>query len=327
MIHRSSEFNEIAKLLEKADSALVIAHEHPEGDAIGSTLGLALILKDMGKKVTAYNQDEVPWLFRFLPGQDLLQKEAPDPKQFDLIVVLDCGDLSRVGSFAEKIQAHPNILNIDHHISNDKFGKINLVDSSSSSTGEIICQLGLHNYWPICKNAATCLYCAIYTDTTAFSNDAATPSALHCSAVLMGLGADFIEVAKYVYKTQRLERLLLLGQTLNTLRLTSNGRVAGLIVTEKMMKDTGTKPDDLEGFVELPRNIPGVEASYLLREDSGGARIKASLRTSIAVDAARFAESFKGGGHSRAAGFHISGPIDEARQKIEELLAKELAQT
>jgi len=316
---------DIAQALKNADRILVISHANPDGDAMGSTLGLTRIFNDMGKRASAVNKSPVPKHLKFLPGADAMIGYPADAAQFDAIVVLDSGERSRIGNeMDEPAAAHPLVINIDHHTKNTMFGVVNCIDTTASSVGEMILELCLENEWVVTPDAATCLYCAVYTDTTAFSNDATSPKAMRAAAHLVEKGADFKSVPQHVYNTQWPERLLLMGMCMQTLRMDLGGRIAGVLITQKMMAESGAGPDAIEGFVEMPRSIAGVDAAYVLREVDGGKRIKGSLRTTEAVDAVKLAKTMDGGGHPRAAGFHTIGPLEAAREMLVQVLAKEL---
>jgi bifunctional oligoribonuclease and PAP phosphatase NrnA len=313
---------QIVQIVDKGHRFLIAAHENPDGDAIGASIGLALILEKMGKQIHVYNRNAAPANLQFLPRLDLLSLETGAPDNFDAAIVLDCGDQARLGDISDSISEFDVLVNIDHHSTNDEFGTINLVDPSASSTGELIWQIATAGNWPISKDAAYHLFTAVYTDTSALGNSSAKPNAFHVCGEMVEKGVKPEWVFREYYVNQTEPRLRLLERALSTLRLDSQGNIAGLVLAEKDMKDTGTGPDDVEGFVEYPRSIGGVKVAYLLRDSKIG--VKGSLRSNNHVDVAQIAATFGGGGHSKAAGFKTTGTLDGVRADLVEKLAAAL---
>ncbi|MDP8254274.1 MAG: DHHA1 domain-containing protein [Candidatus Alcyoniella australis] len=307
-----------AEALRNARRALVIAHANPEGDAIGATLGLGAVLELLGAQVVCANQDPLPKTLGFLPGSDRLVASELDPQQFDLVAVVDCGALHRVGRIADKLADHPNLLNFDHHLSNDGFGTLAYVDPQASSTGEVLWRLIKTADLPADQRVAANLYTAIYTDTTQLSNGACTPAAFAACGELMALGADPVGTARELYQRQTASRLKLLGRALLTLDL-HGGRFASVVVTQSDFDKTEATVDDLEGFVELVRSINGVEVAMLVREAPGG-KTKASLRSNGPIDVSAVASKLGGGGHRAAAGLTTDLPLEQAISRLLEII-------
>jgi phosphoesterase RecJ-like protein len=297
--------------------ALVVAHEHPEGDAIGSTLALTLALIGIGKEAVAYNVDGVPETFAFLPGADKVVRELDSAEPFDTVFMVDCGGFDRGGKrITELLAAHRNVINIDHHGTNERFGRWNVVVPDASSTGEIVHRLLTEAGIEIGEDVATNLYAAVLTDTGSFQNAATNPAALRVAADLIEAGADPSAIADRVYYAFPARRQRLLGAVLSTLRVDEGGRIASMIVTRAMMEDLGANPADLEGFVEELRRVRGAVVALLIREDDETVQ-KASLRSREGFDVAEIAASLGGGGHKAAAGVTLRGlSIDEARARM-----------
>lgn len=304
----------ISDLIRSNQRFFICAHENPEGDAIGATLGLGLALASAGKEVVVYNPDGIPSNLQFLPKQDTVVHRLPEPFDFEVILVLDCGELERVGTAATRLAGHPRLVNIDHHQTNSRFGVVNWVDPQTSSTGEMIFQLLENLDVPVRSDAALCLFTAIYTDTMALSTPSASPETFRVCGELVRIGIDTRQVSVEYYFKQSERRVRLLARALSSLRIENGGRIAGITLTASDLKATGATPDDLEGFVEFPRNIEGVDVAYLLREQDG--KTKGSLRSSTAVDVAAVAESLGGGGHARAAGFRTQGALEDVRAQL-----------
>lgn len=313
----------IVDVIRNHQAFLVITHENPDGDAIGSALALSLALRQLGKQAVAYNVHPMPNYLTWLPGAELLADTA-DPAQFDALCVLDCGATKRVGPHEATIMAHPRIVNIDHHATNDGYGCANLVDSKASSTCELLFGVLRDLGVTITADIATNLYLGIYTDTMMFQNSASCPNAFRVCGDLMEAGADFLKVARKVYIESSAARLRMLGRVLATLRLDRDGRIAGVYALRKDLEEFGLGPDDLEVFVEYPRSVIGAEVAYLLREEDDKHMVKGSLRASVDVDVSAVAAQLNGGGHKKAAGFKIEGSLEEIRERVVNLLSEAL---
>jgi phosphoesterase RecJ-like protein len=298
---------------------LITAHERLDGDALGSELALCLMLKSLGKEVVVYNQDPTPGNYLFLPGSDRIVHELPPLGPFEVAFVLDCGELNRVGRESARIGKIPDLVNIDHHVSNGGFCDIRLIDPQASSTGELIFRLVRDMGLAVTGEMATCLYTAILTDTGGFRYGNTRRGALLTAADLVDGGADPQWISENVYESDPPARIRLLAATLPTLRVEEGGRVGSLTVTQKALADTGALPEHTEGFVDLPRSIRGVEISILYSELSDG-RFKLSLRSKGKVNVERVARAFGGGGHINAAGCLAEGEQPEIRRRVIEAI-------
>lgn len=319
---------DIPELLAEWDNfknCLIVAHEHPEGDAIGSTLALALLLEQEGKSVQVYNADPVPEVLRFLPGVDKISPEIPDINDFDTVFVLDCGDFERPGkAMSTTLAAHRNVINIDHHETNDRFGRLNIVLADASSTGEILFDIFNEAELEINEEVAQNLYTAIFTDVGGFQNAASSPKAFRSCAELVELSVDPPYIADRVYNSFPLRRQKLLGLALSTIRLDADDRIASMIISKEMLENTGTSPEDLEGFVDELRKVKGIEIALLLRENNE-ASIKTSMRSKGDLNVAVIAKEFGGGGHAGAAGCTIEEmSLDQARDFMIDRITAEL---
>jgi phosphoesterase RecJ-like protein len=294
--------SEILDTLFQARTVLLTTHVNPDGDAVGSLLGLGLALKSEGLNITMFLDDSIPHFLRFLPGSDLLVQHLNGVGSFDVGVVLDCGSLDRVGKQASRIGGLRTVVNIDHHESNQRFGDLSLVRPESSSTAEIIYQVFQEMDHSISRDEAINLYTGILTDTGSFCYGNINQGALMVAAELVGAGVDPLSVASSVYGQYHLGRLHLLQRALSSMELFLDGRISMITLTLKDMAVTGTLPEDARGFVDFARNMPGVEVGVLLRElDEGGTEV--SLRSKGKFNIAQFAAKMGGGGHRNAAGF------------------------
>jgi phosphoesterase RecJ-like protein len=307
----------IARELRDNKSFLLTTHVNPDGDAIGSLGALALVLEDMGKKVLAYCQDEIPGFLRFLPYSDRIVKEIPGPDRFDVAVVLDCGELDRIGNAAEVLQHVEKIIHIDHHSSSDDFGQLNLVRPECSSTAEILYDIIQAIPASLSREAAENIYTAILTDTGSFRFANTTARALEIAAEMVALGVTPDKIASEVYDSMSPERLRLLARSLHTLTLRANGRLATMQVSQRMLEETKTTVMDTDGFVNYPRGISTAEMAIFFREMDSG-KVNVSLRSRGKLNVAEFARSYDGGGHHNAAAFRAEGSLPEV---VEEILA------
>ncbi len=309
----------ISELINRCRVFLITAHERLDGDALGSELALYHILRELGKEATVYNQDETPENYRFLPGSDRIVHELPPLEPFEVAFILDCSELERVGREYGRIATIPSLANIDHHISNEGFCEAALVDPLASSTGEMICRLVSHMGLAVSREAATCLYTAIMTDTGGFRYGNTGRGTLLAAADLVGAGAEPQWISEHVYEMNPPAKIRLLAAILPTLSIDEGGHVASLIVTQQALAAAGALPEHTEGFVDLPRTIRGVEISILYAELTDG-RFKLSLRSKGAVNVDRVARAFGGGGHTNAAACRIEGELAEIRRRVLETI-------
>ena len=304
----------IKRVIDEGKAFLVTTHIDPDGDAIGSAFAFALALESLGKEATVYLKDKVPYRYEFLPGPDRVVHTLPCG-EYDAVFVLDCGSLFRVGDGHERIAAPGRpVINIDHHDTNDHFGGINLVDSGASSTGEIIYRvlksLGVKTDPDIAVN----LYTAVFTDTGSLRYDNTSLAAFKLCEEMVKAGVEPARVAKMVYENHPKERYLLLGEVLCTLS-TYDEKIAMAHVTSDMFEKTGTNREFADGFVEVIKEIRGVEVAVLIREINKHLH-KISMRAKGTVDVAAICNAFGGGGHKNAAGCRIEGTMSETEEKL-----------
>ncbi|HEX4954438.1 MAG TPA: bifunctional oligoribonuclease/PAP phosphatase NrnA [Thermoanaerobaculia bacterium] len=297
---------------------LLTSHANPDGDAIGSELGLARVLADLGKEALIWNRDPVPGLYRPMPGSAAIHvgEEPPAgfPTAFEAVVVLECPSLDRTG-LEGALARHPNLLNIDHHLGNDGYGEVAWVDPEAPAVGEMVFRLARGLGVAPDVDTATCLLLALVTDTGGFRFANATPAAFRAGAALVEAGARPEEVSRWLYESNPPAMVRLLGEMLATLQLHAHGRIASVLLTRAMFERAGAAPGDSEGLIDVPRSIAGVEAAALLRE-RGEQRFKVSLRSRGAVDVQAVASRHGGGGHKNAAGCELTGPAEAIREQV-----------
>ena len=304
----------ILEAIERNHSFLITTHENPDGDAIGSSLGIAQFLRNAGKEVIVHFKDLVPELYRFLPLVDQVLNTVPD-RHYDVCFVLDVGEFRRAGAAITSCQTIGTFINIDHHITQDLFGAINYIDSAAAATGVLIYRIIKESGQTLDYNTAICLYTAILTDTGSFRYSNANQEAFTIAGELVSLGINAWYVTEHLYESQPANRLKLLSEALNTLIISPQGDVASVTVTIDMYERTGGTSELTDGFVNYPRSIRGVEVAIFLREIEPGL-FKVGFRSKGKVNVAALAALFDGGGHHNAAGCNMEGTITQVRKAV-----------
>jgi bifunctional oligoribonuclease and PAP phosphatase NrnA len=305
---------------------LITSHQSPDGDAVGSCLALARLLRGLGKSTLVWLCDEVPSIYRAVPGSERIHTGTAPPEgypgAFDTVVVLECPSLERTGLGAEL--AGPRVLNVDHHLGNSLYGEVNWVDTAAPSCGELVHRIAQGLKLKIEPEVATILHLTLVTDTGNFRFSNATADAFDSAAALVRLGARPEQVSLWVYESQPEATIRLMGEMISSLRLHAGGRIATVVLSSEMFTRAGAEVGNTEGLVDLPRSIAGVEAVGLLRQ-TGPGEYKLSLRSRGEVDVERLARRWGGGGHKNAAGAKLSGTEDEVRETVVAGLEEALA--
>ena len=311
------DLEQLSVWLASAYRVLIVSHRSPDGDTLGSSLAWDWALRALGKDIYLFDADKVTAKMSFLPGWERFQQEFPDPAAFDLVIINDHGDikLSGLGDLNQKLLDHPQLVNIDHHPSNNSFGKLNFVDTTAASCTQIVTELLRKLKFPIDHRIATCLLTGLYTDTGSFQHSNTSPAALETAAFLLKRGADFKLIIKNAFKTLPLSTMKLWGQVLANMHQNAYG-ITSSTVTEQDLKSTQAEVSELEGVVNYLNAIPKTKMTLLLSEREGA--LKGSLRTPLPDgDVARLATFFKGGGHVKAAGFSVPGKLQRESEKQE----------
>ncbi|MCF6460500.1 DHH family phosphoesterase [Clostridium sp. Cult3] len=309
-----SSINEVIDVIRKSKNIYIASHVQPDGDNIGSTLALGMALRKIDKDVKVIKVDDIPKNYWFLPNIEMI-REYDIEENIDTFIALDSSDLERLGIGKQFALQAKNIINIDHHISNNNYGHINIVSPSAGATGEIIYELIKDAGIPIDKDIATCLYTAISTDTGSFMYSNTTYSTHLIAADLIKTGIDINHININLYQSRSLERTNLFIDSLNSLELFLDGKVGIVSVTQQMLKSNNASLEDTEGIVSFIRDIDSIEIACLLKEMKND-EIKVSLRSKKMIDVSEVCVKFDGGGHKRAAGCTIYGTINEAKDSI-----------
>lgn len=309
---------EIVQQINSAQRILVCAHASPDGDAIGSTLGLMLGLERLGKDVVAYNADGVPDTYRFLTGADRLLSDLSGQADFDLVFVLDAGDLKRTVD-PVSVRA-PFLINVDHHPGSN-FGDICYLDISAAATAVMVFRILKSCGLALDCDIALPLYTGLLSDTGSFRYANSNPEAFAVGGELVALGIDPWEVASALYESQPPERMRLLSQVLTTLHISPDGKYASVAMSLEMLNSSGALPEHTDGFVNYPRSISGVEVAVFFRQ-LDLETVKIGFRSRGNIDVGRLASQLGGGGHKNAAGAEISGSLEAVIPQGHALLEK-----
>ncbi len=300
---------ELIESLRRGGRFLLTSHLNPDGDAVGSEIGLARLLGQMGKEATIWNHDPAPRIYRPLAGSDGIHvgQTPPDgfPESFDAAIVLECTHPERTG-LDGPLAALP-LINIDHHLGNEGYGESNWVDTAAPAVGAMVFRFARALDLELDRDTANALYLTLVTDTGGFRYSNTTAEAFEAAAELVRHGAQPQTVSHWLYESQPEPMLRLLGEMLQTLELHAGGRIATAVLTREMSRRSGARAGDSEGLIDYPRSIAGVEAVALFRQLADGT-FKVSFRSRGGPDVQRVADRFGGGGHKNAAGFSSDLP-------------------
>ena len=318
--------DQIIQHIKDGQHILIASHAEPDGDSVGSLVALGLALAKLDKEITMYNPSPIPAVYRFLPGAGRIVRQLKNADAYDLALVLDCGDLVRIGETSAEVDKIPVLINIDHHVSNTGFGHIQFIDTTACATAEIVYRLINALEIPFDKAIATSIYTGILTDTGSFRFSNTNQAAFAISKVMTDAGVEPHNVAKRVFGTYSLGRIKLLNLALNSIEISDNGKLSMMTVTRSMLNTTGTNTEDLDGMINYARRIEDGKVAALSHEIKNGAgkftnmnRYHVSLRSDSSVDVAKIAGKFGGGGHSSAAGFQIESTLVALKTKIIDL--------
>ena len=307
------DVQKVALALQEANSIAVACHVSPDGDALGSMIGLGGFLGRLGKQVFMSwgSAVVVPPQYAFLPGIDRIVGPDEVPSGLDCFVAIDCGDLARLEILQDKFHAAKVSVNIDHHISNDHFGEVNLVVPTAAASAELA--YGIIKAMDGSPNLdeATCLYTGLVTDTGRFQYSNTTADTLRVAAELREIGVDHVKVAEEIYESSSFSYLHVLGVVLSRAKL-EDGVVHSFILQDDL---THIGLDETEHFIDVLRAVQGARLAVLVKEQEGSG-FKVSLRSRGEVDVSVLAQSFGGGGHAKAAGFSTDLGVDEVMDSI-----------
>lgn len=322
----ATDWQPVIEAIRSARQVVLTTHCTPDGDGIGSQLGLYHALRQYGKQVSMHNRDGVPRIYQFLEGSERVSSGEWDEASGspDLIISLDCGGRSRLG-MPDAFFEPATVINIDHHASNTRFGDINIVDDAYCATGAMVSDLLVALGIALNAPMASAIYTAILTDTSSFRLNSATAPVYRLAAELIDAGARPWPISMQVYENRSQAGLKLLSECLTTLQLRDHGRSAWLYVTHEMYERSGADVEDTEGLIDYARGMQGVEIAVFIRNDDGGERWKVSFRGKTHADVGSLAGALGGGGHRHAAGCLLRGSLDEIEMRVAKAVSELLA--
>lgn len=304
------EIDQILSTIKENDSFLITSHMDPDGDSIGSQMGLYYALRDISEEIVIVNQGAMPAKYSFLDSENAF-RSRPEELKFEpgVVFIIECPSLDRIGFVRDLIPESAKTINIDHHPDNSHYADINLVDPESSAAGEIIYFLLESGGYQITPQIAGQLYAAIAADTGGFRFESTTARGMKMASELIERGADPKLIADRLFKSFSPETIRLMGRTLARLNLEADGKIAYVTITLDDLNESGADIENSEGFVDYTLAISGITMGLLFKEISS-AEVKVSVRSQNGLDAAAFAKMFNGGGHTNAAGFKQQGRLD-----------------
>jgi phosphoesterase RecJ-like protein len=319
----TSELGAVADAIRSHDRFLLVTHENPDGDALGSILALKLALDQLGKDAVMYLYGEAPLPaeYAFMPLAEL-RRLLPDDWRERVLIAVDCANESRLGPEPEPLSGAPLVVNVDHHHDNSRFGDVNLIVPEASSTGEVLRDLFAELGVELTPQLAEPLYIALVTDTGRFQYTNTTPKALRLAAELVEAGADVHQIFRDVYESVQFAKLKLLARALERAQIYDGGRLVVSYLLRSDYTDVGAPEAYSEGIIDYLRAVEGADMAALIREPpraggNGPAR-RVSLRASIdELDVSAIARKSGGGGHRQAAGFSSDDSIEQIKDFIE----------
>ncbi len=327
----TEQLKEAAAYIRDRDDFLIVSHVQPDGDAISSTVTVAWALAKLGKRYTMLNEGPVPSRLRFLWNSSEIramdesgqEATAAPAKPYRNVICVDCADYGRIGRAVQWFAPDAELLNIDHHPTNNGFGRVNLMKFHAAATAEILFELLDELGLEPDADAATAIYTGLLTDTGGFRYSSTSPLVMAMASRLLEAGVNGPELAEHLLERMTAGQLRILQRGLSRLELSEDQRIAWLWVTSEDLEETGATNEDLEGLVNYPRNIEGVEVGLLFKQN-GQQSVKVSMRSAGKVNVAEVAQRFGGGGHVRAAGCRFTEPLPEVIRKTIEDVRKAL---
>lgn len=302
--------DEAVQAIWSATEIVLACHVNPDGDAIGSMLGLGLGLEALEKKVTYLSADGFPETLAFLPGIERVQTHT-ERRDFQLGIGLDAGEVKRLGSNAETILAAPLVMDIDHHVTGGQFGQVQLLDATSASTAELVYDLLLALGVELTPEIAQCLLCGILTDTGSFRFSNTKPRTMAVGGALIAAGASPTTIYESVYENASFGAQKLLGRAMDRMTRSADGKLVWSWVTQADFTELDATDKDTDGIATALRAVRGSEVAVFLREMPTG-KLRVSLRAKDPWDVASVAAQFGGGGHRLASGCSLDGPPEAA---------------
>ena len=304
--------DEIRALIERSEDIICLAHKDADADSLGSALGFAASLRAMGKRVHPVVPAPHPFLLEYLPGFDLLEDA---PERYDVVFTFDCATVHRFGDKRFLCESGVPVVNVDHHVSNDGYGSVNLIEPWASASGQVVYRLLTKLQMPIDADVANNLYAALFTDTGGFRHENTTEEALRLGADLVRFGANAAWIALKSYKSRPVQMLKLEGMAVAALQTERDGHLVWSQVTQEMLQRAGATMVESEGVIDSLQSIDTMKLAVLFKE-MGPSLTKISVRSRDEIDATALCLPFGGGGHHRAAGAELEMSLEQAREAV-----------
>jgi len=308
--------SQVVELVEKKDRFAITSHVRPDGDSLGSSLGLYWLLRALDKEVEVTMRDMAPHAYQQLPGADAIRVTPAVDRPYDAVFVIECSDIDRPGLIDLEKQF---VVNIDHHSTTALFGAINWIDSTASAVGEMIYNLCKATGVRVTKEIAECVYTALLTDTGSFHYSNTTERTFKIASELVRTGVKPAKTAEAIFGSYQWPKIELLSLVLATAKRDETGQIAWMEQTLEMQEQTRASEEDADGFVNYPLSVAEIEATALFKECSPGV-YRTSLRSKGDVNVAKVAEQFGGGGHRNAAGCTLKGNLESVERQLVPLL-------
>lgn len=309
-----NDLQQIINILREHEKFVLIAHVLPDGDSIGSLLALGEALCNAGKEVQLFSPGAVPRKYTFLRGSEKIKVEGMELPPAAVVIALDSSDPDRLGNFTEQARQARHLVNIDHHVTNARYGTLNLIDAEAAATGEIIYSLLDELGAAVTESIAEALYVAIATDTGSFKYDNTTPVTHRIAASLLEKNVNPGVLSQRIFDERPLSYYLLLKEALSTLEVHAENRIALISINKEMLQRSGTSVEDIDGLINYTRDIEGIELGILIYVENAE-EIKVGFRSKTA-DVSLLAKKLNGGGHPKAAGCRVHGSYQSVKEKV-----------
>lgn len=320
---KTNDILDLVTRIKLSNNISIIFHESPDGDAIGSSLGLLLGLRKLGKNVNIISKEVVPDYLNFLPHTSEISTEISEvPSNTDCVIVVDCGDVKRINAKNLSFESRNYVLlNIDHHLTNEMYGDINYIDTDSIATAQIIYKLLITMNIEIDKEIAENLYAGLLTDSGSFKYPKTSDITHNIAGNLINTGINFTDIHRKLFENKPINKVKLYGKVIENIKMYLNNKICVLKLTKNLLDELNIDENNTGDIVSIGTQIDTVEVTVLLKESSKGTKV--SLRSKEIVDVRKIAEKFNGGGHTRAAGLLLEMPIEEAEKLIIKTIEEE----
>ncbi len=317
------KINEIINKIKLFKKIAITFHTSADGDSLGSALALLIGLRKLNKEVYIISKEVIPQTFLFLPFSNEINGETSEPlKDTECVIVLDCGDFKRINANLTLENRKFELINMDHHLSNDLYGDLNFVDTSASAVAEIVHEVLRLLDVKLDRAISTCLYTSLLTDTGSFRHSNTTAVTHGIAGELINTGIDFSNIHRIIFENKKFEKIKFYGEVINNMTTELDGKVCIMYISKNVLEKYNLVSSDTSDVITFGASIDTVEVTALIKEAENG--VKVSLRSKSLVDVSKIAEGFNGGGHIRASGFFTEGSFDDTKAKLMEILEKEL---